>query len=280
MTEGVFTALATGLLVLVGIAQAVVLVGQRRQQRLDLAELYRKRWADINKDWGTVVFLGRRYGSYYQVTQLETLRQLKIATLQDQDEVALVWAREAARNVCELLSDVCTRILQGRILVSEAYPVFGTGLLRNSAPLRTLVDHRFQAEFLSAYGSIGPNEEERRHDKIRSEVQVWLSCHDGIRRRCLILMDLLWAEAARLEDLPPHDMQIAAESKSRTGGQNRTRLFREVLRLNGPLSVLRALRLRGFLRYSEYKRAPWTRGLTKARLRSLEQEWVQRYLQE
>lgn len=64
MTEGAFTALATGLLVLVGVAQAAVLVGQRRQQRLEWVDIYRKRWAEIFKDWGTVVFLGRRYGSY------------------------------------------------------------------------------------------------------------------------------------------------------------------------------------------------------------------------
>lgn len=212
--------------------------------------------------------------------QLEALRQLEAATVEHQDEVALVWAREAARNVCELLSDVCIRILQGRMLVSEAYPIFGTGLLRNSAPLRTLVDHRFQAKFLSAYGSLGPTADERRHDEIRSEVQVWLSCHDGIRRRCLIVIDLLWAEAVRLEDLSPHDMLIAAESKRRTGDQNRKRLFREVLRLGGPLSVLRALRLTGFLRHSEFKRAPWTRGLTRQRLSCLEKEWVQRYLRQ
>lgn len=280
MTEGAFTALATGLLVLVGLVQACVLVGQRRQQRLDWVELYRRRWAEIYKDWGTVVFLGRRYGSYYQVAQLEALRQLEVASLKGDDEIALVWAREAARNVCELLSDVCIRILQGRMLVSEAYPIFGTGLLRNSAPLRALVDHRFQAGFLSAYGRLGPTKEEYRHDNIRSEVQTWLCCHDGIRRRCLILIDLLWAEAARLEDLPPNDMLIAAESKNLTGYQNRTRLFREVLRLNGPVAWLRAFRLAGFLRYSEYKRAPWTRGLTKKRLSSLEKEWVQRYLRE
>lgn len=43
----VFTAAATGLLALIGLVQATVLIGQRRQQRLDWVEVYRKRWGKL-----------------------------------------------------------------------------------------------------------------------------------------------------------------------------------------------------------------------------------------
>lgn len=273
-----FTALATGLLVVVGVAQASVLAGQRRQQRLDWAEVYRRRWTELNDDWAKVVFLGQRYDSYYQVAQLETLEKLKAATIAQSNSLPTVWARESVRNVCGMLSDVCMRILQGQILIREVYPIFGTGLLRNGAALRALLDSNFNAHHLNDYGRIGPSEEEYFHQNIRNEVQTWLVCHDGIRRRCLILLDLLWAESARLEDLPPHDLQTAASAKKRTGHLNRKRLRNEALRLNGRLSFLIASRLVGHLRHAEYRRHPLGRGLNPKRLKLLEEEWTKRYL--
>lgn len=136
-----FTALATGLLVIVGPTQILVLLGQRWQQRLDWAEVYQRRWADSHRDWGTVVFLGREHGSYYQIATLETLQELRIAAVEQTFDLPSIWAREAVRNVCGLLSEVRMSILQGQLLIREAYPIFGTGLLRNGAALRALLDN-------------------------------------------------------------------------------------------------------------------------------------------
>lgn len=47
------------------------------------------------------------------------------------------------------------------------------------------------------------------------------------------MIDLLWAEAARLEDLPPYELITAADAKARSGHLNRARLSAEVLRLGG-----------------------------------------------
>ncbi|WP_155293569.1 hypothetical protein [Comamonas testosteroni] len=175
-----------------------------------------------------------------------------------------------------MFSDLCSRILQGQIKVHEIYPIFGTELLRQGAPLRTLLDGT--SEHLRCYGSMGPTEEEAKHDNLRREMSVWLACHDGIRRRCLILIDLLWAEAARLEDLPPYELATAADAKALTGHLNRDRVRAETFRLNGWRAWGRSIFLAYHLRHAEWKKFRWFRGLSKERVEYLDDEWSKRYL--
>lgn len=274
MDNATFTSLATGLLVIVGIAQAAVLVGQRRQQRLDWAEVYRHRWSEMKDSFARVVYVGRAHGAYYQVADVELIERLNAALIESNNDVPTIWARTSARDVCGILSDVCQRIMQGQLLIQEAYPVFGTELLRHSAAMRAMLD----GSYLPIYGTLGPSPEERNHDRIRREVHTWLVCHDGIRRRCLILIDLLWAEAARLEDLPPDDLVCAADAKKITGKRNRARLLNEVLRLNGRSAIFLGLRLARFLRHAEYRSSTRRIGLDPQRLQVLKAEWTARYL--
>jgi len=276
MDDVKLTAVATALLVFVGLAQVVVLLAQRHQQRLDWAEMYRRRWIELGGDWATVVFLGRRASDYYQIAHHGSLQQLREAALNHSQRVVSSWAQASVRNVCGMLSDLCSRILQGDLRISDVYPIFGTELLRQGAPLRVLLDGN--SGHLKCYGSNGPTEEERRHDNLRSEMTTWLVCHDGIRRRCLIMIDLLWAEAARLEDLPPSDLELAADRKLRTGHLNRFRLRNEALRLNGWWRWWHVWMLTRFLRFSEWRRFPRYRGLTKSRLKALNDDWMKRYL--
>lgn len=270
------TALATVFLVLVGSAQVFVLLGQRHQQRLDWAEMYRRRWIELKGDWAVVVFLGRRASDFYQVAHHDTLKQLRETSRDSSTEIASSWAQASVRNVCGMLSDLCSRILQGHMQVSDVYPIFGTELLRQGAPLRVLLDG--ESKHLEFYGRAGATQEERRHDSLRSEMKSWLVCHDGIRRRCLIMIDLLWAEAARLEDLPPHELIAAADAKVETGHLNRTRLRVEAFRLNRWWSWRRVFRLARYLRHAEWRRFPWARGLSKGRLKKLDKDWTKRYL--
>jgi len=276
MNEVELTAVATGLLVFVGAAQVVVLLAQRHQQRLDWAEMYRRRWIELKGDWATVVFLGRRASDYYQIAHHDSLQQLRNATMAHSPEVASSWAQASVRNVCGMLSDLCSRILQGDLQVRDIYPIFGSELLRQGAPLRVLLDG--EASYLKCYGRSGPTEEEKRHDNLRSEMTTWLVCHDGIRRRCLIMIDLLWAEAARLEDLPPNDLAQAADAKLRTGQMNRFRLRAEARRLNQWWTWTRPWTLTSFLRHAEWRRFPSLRGLNKSRLKKLNDDWMARYL--
>jgi hypothetical protein len=258
------------------LAQAAVLVGQRRQQRLDWAEVYRRRWSEIKEDFAQVVYLGRSRGAYYQVADPELIEKLNAAAAESNNRSPTIWALASVRNVCGILSDVCQRIMQGQLHVQEAYPLFGTEFLRHGAAMRAILD----GSCLPIYGRLGPSDVERHHDNLRHEVQTWLVCHDGIRRRCLILIDLLWAEAARLEDLPPNDLACVAEAKKVTGKRNRMRLLNEVLRLNGRLAICRGMRLARFLRHAEYRNHPWCIGLNPERLKLLEAEWTSRYLRQ
>jgi len=92
------------------------------------------------------------------------------------------------------------------------------------------------------------------------------------------MVDLLWAEAARLEDLPPSDLIMAADAKARSGHLNRARLSSEVRRLGGWGANRRSRQLVRFLRHAEWRSRPWTRGLSRKRMKKLDEEWTERYV--
>ncbi|MFC6999898.1 hypothetical protein [Rufibacter roseus] len=271
MSDATLTALATVLLVIVGLAQVFVLISQKRQTRIALITEYRQLWNKLKPYWGNVIFIGRVEGEYYQVVNNKRLSKLKELTDQHSYSAPTIWALESVQNIFGLLGEVSTRILQGHLTVSDTYPIFGTGFLRQSRPLRQLLEPSYQHYFSSEL-------ESEKHSSIRNEMQDWLVYHDGLRRRCLILIDLLWAEAARLEDLPPDEMQSAANSKKVTGKLNRTRVFSETIRINGLSKLLLAIKLSRFLLRAEYfSRSNWL-GIKKSRLSSLDANWTNRLL--
>ncbi|HHG8771732.1 TPA: hypothetical protein ACPYU1_001058 [Raoultella planticola] len=274
MNSTTFTALATGLLVAAGFAQVIVLIAQRRQQRLDWVEVYRQRWSERKKDWINVVYIGRQHGSYYQVADIKKINKLDKATLKTNNSHPTIWALNSTQKIFGLLSDICLKILQGKLLVQDIYPIFGTEFLRHSVAIRAIIDGMYSSD----YGRIGPNDIEKLHEKIRREARTWLICHDGIRRRCLILIDLLWAEASRLEDLPPDDLKSAADVKKISGDKNRKRLLKESTRLNSPFSIIRILFLVRFLRHSEYRNHILQIGINPDRLETLRKEWDKKYI--
>ncbi|RTY72577.1 hypothetical protein [Flavobacterium sp. LS1R10] len=271
MNESTLTALATVLLVIVGLAQVVVLIAQKRQTRIALVSEYRQLWTNCKKHWGNVIFIGRDSEEYYQVVDEKTLNELKEKTKLFRLDTPTIWALESIHNVCGVLGEVSTRILQGHLQISDAYPIFGTEFLRHNRPLRQLLDSDYHKYSLEE--SLNDN-----HKSIKTEMQDWLIYHDGLRRRCLILIDILWAEAARLEDLPPSDIQSATNAKKITGKLNRKRVFKEVLRLNGLRKLILALKLSIFLGRAEYY-SFWNQiGIKKTRLNALETNWTNRLL--
>lgn len=273
MDDASITAIATGLLVVVGMAQVGVLVSQKRQARLELAAYYRKRWQECQEFWGRVIFIGREPGEYYQVVDEATLERFREDVRTARLDTPTVWARDSIRSVCGMMSDVSMRLLQGQLKISDAYPVFGTEVLRHSRALRKLLDPDYRDRYFDEAIS-------EDHMKVRRELQDWLIYHDGIRRRCMILLDLLWAEAARLEDLPPSDLRSAADAKKKTGDQNKNRVFHEARRLSGVLHLITAWRLSRFLRHAEY-RTFWNRaGIDPKRLDFIETAWTDLLLRE
>jgi hypothetical protein len=271
MDPVVLTAIATALLVVAAFAQITVSRAQRRQESLLYIDNFRQRWRDSKDDFGTVIYFAGDPDDFYQLIDHKAVVQLQTKCKETSLEGQTVWALDALRSACGTLSDMCMRILQGQLHVQDAYPAFGTELLRYSNRLRNILDPP-RTETGKTFTKTST------HLQIREELQDWLIYHDGRRRRCLILVDLLWAEAARLEDLPPGDLRSAAEAKRRSGALNRSRVFFECIRLNGLLGLFLAFRLARFLRHAEFRGLLSLVGLSRRRLDRLDQIWTARLL--
>lgn len=284
MDNNTITALATVLLVLVGTVQILVLIGQlyllrsqKRNQDIDVVEVYRKRWFDYQNKFGCLVYLGRELREYYQTLDIDEITQLNSELKLVRTDKPTIWARDAVRDVSTLMSDICIRILQGSLSIQSVYPILGTTILRQSLPLRKLLESGYDSGH-ERYDITMDQSLLINHKNVRTEVQDWLVYHAGTRRRCLILIDLLWAEAARLHDLPPNDLRVAADAKIDSGKKNRTRLKQESLLLSSNGRYLRGMRLAGYLKYSEYKKYFWNKGLSKKKLEKLDKEWTKQLL--
>ncbi len=273
MDSGTLTAIATILLVLVGLAQILVLNSQKRQTRIALIAQYRQLWTKCKEYFGNVIFIGRETGEYYQTHNQRKLKELEELVSQHRLDMPTTWALESVQNVFSVLDELTIRILQGHLKISDTYPIVGTGFLRHSRPLRKLLDSDYHSTYFS-------NHSDKNHRQIHKEMQDWLIYHDGLRRRCLILIDVLWAEAVKLEDLPPSDIRSAADAKKKTGKLNRKRIFKETIRLNGLKKLFLAMKLSRFLKRAEYKSFWNIKGLKKSRLDKMEENWTKRLLRE
>lgn len=267
----VITIVSTILLTISGIIQIIIANSQKEQTRISLVTQYRELWDEYKEYWGIIIFISRRKGEYYQILNEEKISELTERTKEYIWGVPTIWTLESIQKISGLLGEISTRIMQGHLKVSDIYPIFGTQFLRQSRPLRELLESEYGTRTNSKYS-------DENHNLFKSEVQDWLVYHDGLRRRCLILIDLLWAESARLEDLPPYEMQSGANAKQITGKLNRKRVFKEVYRLNGIKKLLLAFCLAQFLRRAEYKTFFNRRGIDKGKLEKLNNSWTERLL--
>lgn len=259
-----YTNLGTVALVFIGFAQVFILFIQHRHNQITLIEEYRRQFLTIKLDLGVLVFIGRSPDEYYQILPKAEIVRLKNRSSRSEDNTPTIWALDSAKAFFPYFSGVCLKILQGQLNIQDIYPLFGSELLRHSSPLKKLLENFHDDHFPVS----------KVHLSIRSEIQSWLLYHDGMRRRCLILLDLLWAEASRLEDLAPSDLISAANKKRITGEINRSRLFEEAKRINRPLIPVREYLLSEFLKHSEYRRGRFLRGLDSNRLRDLDERWI------
>lgn len=273
MDAVLLTAITSVLLVIAGFAQITIMRSQRCQESLQLIEAYRQRWQNAKDDFGAILYFGGDFYDYYQIVDHEGIARLNKKATEDNFEKQTVWAHDSLKVVSGILSDICAKVLQGQIDIQDAYPALGTDLLRYSRRFRTILD--------APCTETGRTfEKTSTHLQIRDQLQDWLIYHDGRRRRCLILIDLLWAEAARLEDLPPSDLLSAAESKLLSGQLNRYRLFSECMRLNGLFGIALSWKLSQFLRHAEFRGRFAVKGISKKRLNALDVAWTARLLRQ
>ncbi|WP_100754533.1 hypothetical protein [Vibrio salilacus] len=262
----------TALLVLVGIAQIRMLFSQKHQNQLALLQDYRNRWWGLKKQWARTVYVGRGEKDYYQVADQAQLTELEQLKGDYSLSAPTVWALESVRGVSNIFSDICIRILQGHLDIKDVYPIFGSELLRQGRPLRVLLDVYYPQDHDPM--------ESRAHRGIRREVQNWLVYHDGIRRRCLILIDLLWAEGVRLGDICPTDIKKAAIAKVHTANKINNRLGEETRKVNGSMSLIRIVKLKSHLKNAKYRKGFWENGLDEVELDEREKKWEAMLLRE
>lgn len=266
MNNELTMSILTALLVLVGLAQVRMLFSQKHQNQLALLQDYRNRWREVKKQWATVVYIGRSEEDYYQVANPILLKEF--CRLKEGYSLSspTVWALESIRDVTNIFSDVCIKVLQGHLDIKDVYPLFGSELLRQGRPLRILLDVYYPQDHDPM--------ESREHSGIRKELQDWLIYHDGSRRRCLILIDLLWAEGVRLGDICPSDIKTAAKAKAYTANKINERLGSEVNRVNNSMSLVRVMKLKSHLKHAQFRKIFWENGLDSVELDEREENWV------
>lgn len=274
--SSITTALATFLLVIVGIAQYSVIFSQRNQQRFALTESYRSRWQQNYINLSILIYLGSSVDSYYQLLNKKSILKYNKLVIDSDNKSPTTWALRSASDFFGLLSDLCIRVIQNQLYIRDVYPIIGSEFLRHGFPIRSLLEIDYCNH--GVYPLSDDCELDVKHHQVRHEIQTWLACHDGIRRRCLIMIDLLWSEAARLGDLPPYELITAANSKITYGKTNRSRLSKEIKKINGIMSALINFKLVRQMKNSEYKRFFFFNGLNKDELKSKNIEWVDRYL--
>ncbi len=265
-------------LVLVGVFQCLVLFYQKRQSQILLLEEFRKHLYSKKNDLGILVYLGRSIDEYYQILEAIEIGKIRQKQLKYRIDSPTIWALDSAKSFFSYFSDVSLKVLQGQLNIQDVYPLFGTELLRHSRPLKILLDNTHVREnYHHVEGKLSYT-----HLAIRKEVQDWLTYHEGVKRRCLILLDLLWSEAARLEDLPPSDLIAAADVKKNytSGKRNRKRLYNECKRIGREMIPIRPLLLSYYMCHSEYQKLPFLRGLKKTDLKSKEKQWTKILLNE
>lgn len=216
-----------------------------REQVLLLRDLSAS-WNNLRGAWDRAILLARGPDDHY----VNASDADKAAVASGDDEV--VRAHEvSAQDVIRFLASIAMLVLDGKLKPSTAYAALGTEVVRNSRPLRTLTEHHPPPAAWAM--TIYIEQEWMEHDRPRSDaLRFWASYHVGTKRRLDIILDILWAQAVRLRDLPMYDVAMAAEVKELfdTGRRNRDRSSIEAWRLRRPYV---AIRLRRLLRAAEYR---------------------------
>lgn len=250
--------------------EVALLRRQGRQLDIDVERIIASRWDELRHDWQLAILVARGPDDYYvdasseQIMKYQALVAERVALNaaywpSDADAASLVelvqplkddeqieeWhvqytslSREArqyelsVRAVLRFLDWLSLLVLRGRIASADLYAIVGIDFVRNSAPLKRLAEGSDRVEQPS------------------TNAAWWTDYYPGMRQRVLILLDVLWAEAARLRDLDISELAGVARHKRSSGSglRNRRRIGRWA-RLHG--TVWLAVKLRRHLRHAE-----------------------------
>lgn len=286
MSADWLVAAATAAYVVLTIGLLFVARRQAQTAEVSLLSELSNRWAAAERNWIKTLLVSRGPTDYYNVAApQETRRYADLlaewdALEQRADFSDAYWQdrnhldrriREyelAVSSLVEFLASSSLLVLRGRLTVEGAYAVFGTQVVRNGGALREVLPH---APRHSKFA--GPR---AAADEVRWRICDWGTYRPGVVRRVLALVDLLWAEAVRLDDLGPYELASAADAKARGAGTTcRARVREEVGRAGPPFpSALVKWRLARSLQRAEWQTFWHRRGLDREVIETRQSEWL------
>lgn len=253
------------------------------------------RWKQLSESWRRALLVSRGPSSYYAPALVEEVAEYRLLLEELRDFPSTIsspsrrteygewlhlshksrkWERDA-QDVIEFLASLALLVLMGRLRPSSAYAVCGPETCRNGGSIRNLVEQGHQRP-LWEQPPVHAAADDVTADAVLSRVHGWVEYRHGLGRRVLIVLDVLWSEAARLRDLDPWQLTEAADAKRDrgTGPRNRKRLSQEIHRVGGWFWFWRAFRLRRHLRSAEWRRPGHRVGLT-GDVRKDAKEWLE-----
>lgn len=249
-----FVTAVTGALALAFVAgQWRSAVGQNRQAEAALAAQLRQQWHDLETRWHIAIMLAIGPDDFYTPTTgdirsrfrqlLEDLQAMEALASTRMDEYLALHSQTrershefqvAARDVVLFLGALSSLMLEGRISVPLVYSIVGNDIAPRSRQVRVLV-------------GASPADYDRVVGDVPAPVawDYWVDASPGLRERVLVLVDLMWAEAAAYGDVEVHALvSTAAFKRSKgTGVKNRLRVRRWSLVAGGRWTALRLERL-------------------------------------
>lgn len=218
-------------------------------------------WQTMRDRWHRMILLADGADDFYINADPQTVQEYRQAVAGQPraglEPTPTVWQptlrpfEVAAIDVYRFFVWVGLLVLDGSLHPKTAYGVLGTEVARRSRPVRALL--AAEAMGLTYAGTIFKTDLPMAAPVPPGGVlHPWAQMHPGIAQRVAILLDVLWAEAAVLEDLGDYDLAYAATVKEvrGTGRRNRRRALSAALRLRSPIAALRLTRR---LRRSEWR---------------------------
>lgn len=269
---------------LTAVLTIISLVWQHRaalRDEVQLIGVLTSNWRSLAKAWRRTLLVARGPSSHYvpagpaEVVDYQNLlfeRHKHDSRPYPDDELYAYYVEENeltvrsrkyeqdAQEILVFLASLCLLVITGRLRPATAYSVCGLDIVRNGGSIRVLLEEghappEWEDERIPATLSEPTGQEPTTAIDVVDSIRDWVGYRDGVRRRVLIMIDLLWAEAARLRDLSPWELVEAADAKSGgSGKRNRQRLANETHRAGPqPISAWRSLRLSRHLRHAEWQ---------------------------
>lgn len=189
----------------IALSQAWLLYAQARQARVTLCTSVADLWQKNIDSWRVMIAVAMGGTNNFYAPMLAPSEEEKVTELKKRLDGPIqpgfsqeqLWLSDHCRRALGTIALVAELVLSGRVSPADAYAILGLDLARRSRPLR---------------------------DVLFMKSEIWLNIDTmgtqrGARARILALVDLMWVEAARRDDLPPWTLERAAEIKRSGSGR-------------------------------------------------------------